>query len=320
MGERGLFLILVLALSHQLLHAELVVDQFDYGDSAVDENGGAVSLFSGADGGQGFDGPWRSTSGATGTLLYDPAGLEFGSLATLGGSVYTRKSGGSAPAARNLANPFASSANSTLFGSYLYEHRELAGTPSMPLQGQIGLRVVETDSSFPRQGITYNERYSNKFRDEVSMRTSTEGAINPSSDHPLTLGEVFMKIVYADLTPSALIARMWTINSSQYEDLIQGGVTLDELLGRSTGDQAGDVLTQVALQPGSDITLALATLEFGDFENGGTVYLDELRLSNSSFNEALGVSAVPEPSSIALALTASSAILLRRRLRRRRFA
>lgn len=274
---------LLLTLSPGLRAALLVYESFDYGATAgsLDGKGGSQT---------GLQGTWTDNSSSAGTLSafanYRPAGLTFSDLAVQGGraEMLTTTSNGNATAGASRQLNLLSAPGDTLYGSYLFRKDADAGLASV-VSLLIGGAANINDNG-AKFSVANNE-----------FGTANAGGRISGTSVTLTGTSLALDTTYLyayKLTGLGTVSQSftgWVLTAAQYDSIKSDGITEAELNGNNT--ETGSLTKAGNL--GVSATDYLRMFSFYNNNNGSTqTQYDELRISNTSFNEV--ITAVPEPS------------------------
>lgn len=245
-------------------------DAFDYGASS--------KALEGLNGGIGFSNAWVLENPE---ITYNATGLTFSDVPVSGGSAYTAGTDGIGN--ELVYRSFSHVLNGTYYGMFLGN-------------------VVQSNSPANNEmmcGIGINSPPDLPWPDSHSF-----GVISPSDDHGLniyaysdeqlsgiTIGQGVTYLVLFKLDTSAQIVTAWELSSAQYDTLKTGGITEAALNAPPVGTAVNQVWARSSttnLQSGVGLTAS----QIGIYMNApagdsGTIYLDELRMSDASFSEAI---------------------------------
>jgi hypothetical protein len=292
----------LLTLSTQSGRAAIVLQEsFDYGTTG----GTLVGKGTATDGwgGSWSQGTFTYTGSPTYTEAYQTGGLTFGTLATSGGNafVYSTGDGGI-----NMGREHSTSITGTLYGSYLYRSPTGAGFTGLA-------------SLFEGTSLTIPSNYA-QFAIEPDRYASTLGATlmdqqyGTSGGTAISANETYLVLFkVTNLGPIAATheATMWILRDSQYNNFISGGLTESELNSAALGTGSTQIL-QRATDTNGSMVAEFASGNFLMMQSyfGVQAQFDEIRISNSSFDEVLGV---PEPSRALLLVMSLGTMIVRRR-------
>jgi hypothetical protein len=267
------------------VRADLASESFDYG-------GTPTFLGPAQNGGTGFNGGWQWGSGGSGGLFYSPNGLSFGSFTAAGGSVYPTTELSSV---RSFNTPF-SAGNPIGFGAYLFKLTSYGQFQ----QVSFGLSLENAQTGQPQALRFDNVAGPDALRSSVaSFDTFNNQVVTSNIAAALSLNTTYMQLFSFNLSSNTNTAQSWIVSSDQYEILAQDGITIDELNARNIGQGNNSVLQKLSLA--GDFTDQFVQLRIGASRDNimisdGYMFFDEIRLSSQSFNQALGITTVPEPS------------------------
>ncbi len=290
----------LLTLSAQDGHAAIVLQEsFNYGGS----NSSLVGLGSA---GSGWGGSW-TTQGVTYTgtptfnEAYQPTGLTFSTLAVSGGSAMLSANG---DGFLNAGRVHTASIVGTLYGSYLFRTSSPSYTGLYSVFEGTGMGIASGSAQFAIEPDGYASNNGGVI---------TGGAYTYASGASVSANETYLALYKVTSLGGSSVsqdATMWLLRENQYDSFITGGLIEAELNSASLGSGATDVLQRAT----RTITGSAA------FANGGLMMMqsyfatngqfDELRVSDTSFDELMSV---PEPSHALLAALGLVALILRRR-------
>ncbi len=294
---------LMLLLSSVLSHATLILQEsFDYGTTPGTLNGLGSA-------GGGWGGSWTTqnntyTGSPTFTEAYQTGGLTFTSLAVSGGNAFVGVNG---DGFLNAGRAHTASITGTLYGSYLFRTTSTSASVLSLFEGT-GLGLASASSQFAIEPMAY--------AGGGLGGVITGGAYTYGSGTGISAFETYLvlyKVTGLGGSNVSQTAKMWMLRDSQYDNFISGGLTESELDSAGLGSTATDVLQRssrtitnsAAFASGDLLTLQAYFAPFG-------AQFDELRVSDTSFNE-LVLGSVPEPSRALLLATGMLSLILRRR-------
>lgn len=263
--------------------------------------------------GAGLSGTWGD--GGTGIeISYQAAGLSMVGVQSSGGSVIQTTATGNANS-RTLTAAFSSALPAQqLYGSYLFtttthtDSRSL-GVVFMGPSGSNDGTNAANQGGFTWASNTFNNLSGNSGHEGPGVRAGGSGWQNPGVT--LTSGETYLMLFTFDASTDLTSA--WVLNQAQLTNYLALGqldaASLDAA-GLGVGDDqvvwSGDATAANGIGALSHLKL----IGIGRSNNSTSVW-DELRISDSSLFEA--VTAVPEPSALALGLVSGLFALRRRR-------
>lgn len=283
-------------------HATIVLyEGFDYGgtDGSLVGKGAAGSGWGGSWG----TGTFTYTGSPTFGEGYQAAGLTFSSLAVTGGNAFLSSNG---DGGINAGRVHTASITGSLYGSFLFRTASPTST---------GLYSVFEGGSLGQASG------SAQFAIEPDAYASSNGGVITGGDYtyasgtPISANETYLALYKVTNLGGASVsqtASMWLLKASQYNNFISGGIDESELDGAALGSGATEVLQRATRTvTGSASFSNGGLLSMQSYYFGAQAQFDELRISDTSLNEALGV--VPEPGRAMLLLMGASTLMLRRR-------
>jgi hypothetical protein len=234
-----------------------------------------------------LSGAWVNNGDAGTTSNYLATGLTFSDLTVIGGAASESASlSGSAAAARSLA---AGTQTGTLFGSYLFQKTTDANSNT------VGALLIGGSATMNDTAANFDLANNEFGTDNGGLRLTNSGAA--LSGPALSTGITYLMAFKIDgVGGSSQTLTAWILTAAQYDTVKIGGITTAKLDANNT-------------EPGTTTKLQSGTFTNGDFlrlfnYDGASSTLvtsfDELKISNSSINEA--ITAIPEPSTYALVL------------------
>lgn len=253
----------------------------------------------------GFSGAWIQGSGSTSRVItVQETGLSMTGVSSSGGSVVLQANGEHTN--RAVARPFttALSTTGTLYGSFLFSY---TGVVNASVFG-VGLGAAnESDgsASFYMAGKGYNIAGG-------GLQVEGSGWGNGSMAGTMSANVTYLYLF--ELNAATNTATAWIVTEAQYANF-SGALNSAALNAATVGTGAGNVTAKRTVTNASATLGAQTHLILHGFQGTATdqYIIDEIRLSNSNLLEA--VTAVPEPSAVALVGLGSLMVLRRRRLR-----
>ena len=292
----------------------------------------------------GLSGTWDIVYNSTGgSMNYQAGGLNFGTAVLpygpTGGSVQVDNGGGASDL--TIRRTLNLSHSGDAFGMFLLRPdgnyggggKALVGFNTGTVWGGATDEETIEWALSAQNGATVQTPSGNERTEPGAHMNAGSATISEMSNLPgagvgterLLAGETYLFLYkMGNVVSSGSAAQsldMWVMNEDQWAGLKIGGLTEAELNAASTGT-AGELWARWRMTTAS----SGATLQTGDSlflaalnnANSNSTF-DEIRISDTSFNELLGLDAqtgIPEPSS--MGLIAFGSILLRRQLQRRR--
>ena len=301
--KRAIFLALIVFATggfSELSYGTLAVyEGFDMGDTSGPLEGMSGDTSVGFLPGSTWDSD-ISTGTPTNYVSYVNSGLSFSDMPVTGGKVYLSVSNSnmgsyrSAEAWRRLGSTF----TGTIYGSYLVYHKDYLE----PLtQGFVGVeRHIGHEKQFSAGWKGHN------WKGSVAMDSSSYemvGTTAPRYRTNLVIYKVDGLVAEGAGNASQSITS-WILSESQYDHFKTYGLTEDELNLAVIGSESTNVLQRGTLSTMQDQHcgigdwFGISNSAYG-YMTGLSAYYDELRISDSSINEAVGL-IVPEPGTMCL--------------------
>jgi hypothetical protein len=309
---RSISCVVLMGIASPAAAAILVYEGFD--PSSPPSDGATITGVAGATS-VGFDGgsSWSDTKagGATSDSTYVSAGLTFSTLPVAGGAI--RVLGVANGDRGNASRPLSASATGTVYGSFLSR----LGT-NTDEQDVSGVGVTGVNSFGNGSDLGANTHF--QVKSDVYQGGGNYGAAAIQSSQGQNTGTVesinttylvlfkMEGLVATSGTDVTQTLTTWILTATQYDALIVDGLTETELNTPSNVLQTGTVtVSDDSVFSSSDFLLLNTAFA------SNTIF-DEIRISNSSLNEAVGFVPVPEPSAALLLIFGiAGALCLRRR-------
>jgi hypothetical protein len=282
--------------------ALVLYEGFDYGSTG----GGLAGLGSA---GSGWAGSWGVDTftyfgSPSFAANYESGGLTFSDLPVSGGNAFLSSNwdGGV-----NAGREHSASVTGDLYGSYLFQR---TATPSSTANFAVfeggSLNISSSGGQFSIEPDAYASNNGGVI---------TNGGYSYASGSPISTNETYLmlfKLTNLGTSPATQSATMWLLRESQYDNFRPGGIDESELAAASLGTGANQVLQRVTRTTGGTTTQfysgALLTLE--NYYFNAQARYDELRISNASLNEVIGI---PEPTTLLLVAVGGLALIGQRR-------
>jgi len=307
----------------------LVSESFDYTSTStfISGSSGPTRLsanISGQNGGTGFAAAWANG----GNPKVAASGLTMAGVFSSGNAAqWDLDNGVSGSISRQLSTSVATSLSSGVYyGSYLFNISGAVGSTSLTGIGTAaqGSNTSDNKASYVFAGKGYNLSTTANTSFTPGLRTniaanSQSGAGGSytalSGGQSLSLNTTYIMLFQVD--PTTFTTQSWVLNAAQLANF-SSSLDAATLNAAATGSGSANVLSKGSFTATSapDIQTFLDMYQAG--VSGQTTVIDEIRFSNAGLTEA--VTAVPEPSSVALLLSGLCSFAVIRRWRRRQTA
>jgi hypothetical protein len=257
----------------------------------------------------GFDpgSSWSSFGTSPANATYVASGLTFSTLPVTGGAMRVQ-SPGNTPRA-NASRPLNVGATGTIYGSYLArlgansDEQDITGVSVASVNSygngsdaindvshfQVNIDMYQGSGTFGGGTINGDATpvgrfYNNASGTDVAASIDTTYLVLFKMENLSTPGTDILQTLTS-----------WILTAAQYDNFIIGGLTEAELNAATEGTLSTNVLQRGSLTRTTDATFSATDFLLVNTAFTTNTIVDELRLSNTTLNEAVGFSAYTKP-------------------------
>jgi len=323
--------VLLLAAVSPASAAVLAYEGFDPTSAPAD--GAVITGVAGATS-VGFDlgSSWSNfSSGASADSTYVASGLTFSTMNVVGGALRQVSDPSGSPRA-NASRPLDVGATGTIYGSYLArptidpaDQQDLTGVSVAGVSSygngtdaiddvshfQVNMEMYVGGGDWGGGTINGDGSPTGRFYNNTTAGTS-DVELSEDTTYLVLFKMENLSTLSVDVSQTLT---EWILTEAQYANFLADGSLTDvELNAASEGSGATSVLQRGTITKTTDATFSSTDFLLVNSAFEVNTIVDELRISNFSLGEAVGLSTIPEPSTALLAVFGMLVIGIRRRL------